>query len=161
MQALKKKKEMEKNKKTDLELTAAVESNLLTASDDNCDTTSSSEMLSHNSSSSCPSSSSSSSSSHSDEPPHQLRRTEALAVAAPVAHLQRSDEEDLDSRERAFVISYGKKCTENGGNVDTTGLYNAYRSEFPQWNRNSVKLKNCWENHKKEEKKKLRRVKKG
>ena len=105
----------------------------------------------------------SSSSTFSLEPLRQVRRIDtnnpvaiALSSNNPSSYnsiiAKRID--DLEQIERTFVQNYGKECMSKGKNVESSALWNAYRIEFPQWNRDSVKLKKSWENWKKDNLKK-------
>jgi hypothetical protein len=45
-----------------------------------------------------------------------------------------------------------------GHQVDKGLLWRAYREKFPQWSRNSDKIKKCWDNWKNQEAKKKRKL---
>lgn len=75
-----------------------------------------------------------------------------------VPYTVRDDDDDLDPEERDFVQTYGKDRMKEGHQVDKKLLWKAYREKFPQWSRNSEKIKRCWDNWKGEEAKKRRRL---
>ena len=75
-------------------------------------------------------------------------------VVVPFTH--RND--DLDTEERDFVHTYGKDRMNEGKDVDKSALWKAYRIRFPQWSRDSDKIKKCWDNRKREDAKKKRKI---
>jgi hypothetical protein len=75
-----------------------------------------------------------------------------------VPYTVRDDDDDLDPEERDFVQTYGKDRMKEGHQVDKSLLWKAYRGKFPQWSRNSDRIKRCWDNWKGEEAKKRRKL---
>ena len=63
-----------------------------------------------------------------------------------IAFTTRND--NLEDVEREFVLNYGKECLKRRIDINQTALWQAYRKEFPQWQREGIKLKNCWTNWK-------------
>jgi hypothetical protein len=80
--------------------------------------------------------------------------TYSSRVVVPFTH--RND--DLDTEERDFVHTYGKDRMNEGKDVDKSALWKAYRIRFPQWSRDSDKIKKCWDNRKREDAKKKRKI---
>jgi hypothetical protein len=89
--------------------------------------------------------------SHVEIAPHMAISPIENSSRIVVSYTVRDDNDDLDPEERELVQTYGKDRMKEGYQVDKGLLWKAYREKFPQWSRNSDKIKKSWDNWKGQE----------